>query len=959
MKIGKAEVALAIVTAVLLSVLMMTRTGGHYHGNTAKGAVTPTDTVPKETGMDTVEEDLPLNATAFLQKARLLYAAQNFEEAYGKYNVAVIYAFIDGETENEYLAHKGRADCAFLMWEIDTCIYSYNKAVQLTRELGNPMEEYQVYMQLRQAYTMKMDMKKASLMEQKMDSLQSALKDKSIVVDRLCMLSDEALWQQQLKVAEQYALKAEKLIGSFSSTDRNAAEMAVWERLRNIYHAARDYEKARRYSKQYTTTVKRAFGKTQFAYLKPYYAEVLICSDQQDRKGAFAALDSMAYGLTLKDGASVRNNVVYHYLRGVACAKFGDWEQAASSYGQALTEIKGTALEGGTDEYEAVAMLGGALFQMGKYDEAEGCYNDFAAFCRYQFGEVSMQYSNALSSLAEVERCRESLEEGKRYYAEAVDIFMKIVREQLCFVSPLERNAFWASFAPKMWAMTRYAMSTGECASQFTEQCYDALLFSKALLLEVDRSMLKEIEAKCSKEEQNVYYEMLNLQGQLKYLTNDYEKNRDRITALYKKISALNQQMVPIASKLNYTSFLDQNYHDIQKELDKSEVLLDFADYIDENEDHQHVAFVVDNAQRYPKLVKSFTEQELKLLLMGRGKEALYMSPLAEKALKLFWEPFEKDVRGKTTVYYVPSGDLHQIAIESIPMPDGSLLGDHYRFVRLTSAREIANVKRGSQVRANTTAVLFGGLKYDMDAALMAKEASAYKIERPIAMNRGNVARGNKKFGDLPGTLEEIEKIGDILKRNGVSVRPQTGTKGTEEAFLSLNGQAPGILHVATHGFYYTPEDAKEVTYLNGYNDAMMLSGLILSGANLAWTGKTVPSGVLGGVLTANEIATMNLKGTNLVVLSACQTGLGMATPEGLYGLQRAFKKAGVQTIVMSLWGVNDKATKEFMVKFYEELAGSCQWDKRKAFDEAKKHIKNNPEYKGDPYYWAGFVMLD
>ena len=189
---------------------------------------------------------------------------------------------------------------------------------------------------------------------------------------------------------------------------------------------------------------------------------------------------------------------------------------------------------------------------------------------------------------------------------------------------------------------------------------------------------------------------------------------------------------------------------------------------------------------------------------------------------------------------------------------------------------------------------------------------------------------------------------------------------GTEESFLALSGKAPNILHIATHGFYYTPEKAKDITYLNGYHDAMFLSGLIMAGGNRAWTGQEVPKGTLSGVLTANSIASMDLRGVELVVLSACKTGLGVATPEGLFGLQRAFKKAGVQTIIMSLWNVDDEAAKDFMVKFYEELADSQnKWDKRKAFEKAKAfvrsktYIRKGKVYKGDPYYWASFVMLD
>jgi CHAT domain-containing protein len=172
-----------------------------------------------------------------------------------------------------------------------------------------------------------------------------------------------------------------------------------------------------------------------------------------------------------------------------------------------------------------------------------------------------------------------------------------------------------------------------------------------------------------------------------------------------------------------------------------------------------------------------------------------------------------------------------------------------------------------------------------------------------------------------------------------------------------MSGRSPRYLHLATHGFYYSPSQAKNVAYLNGYEDAMQLSGLVLSGGNTAWRGKALPQGVLGGILTAETISRLDLSNTEMVVLSACQTGQGKATEEGLYGLQRAFKKAGVKTIVMTLWNVYDHVAKEFMTTFYEQLSNADnKWDKRKAFEATKAIIRDAyPE----PYNWAAFIMVD
>ena len=206
-------------------------------------------------------------------------------------------------------------------------------------------------------------------------------------------------------------------------------------------------------------------------------------------------------------------------------------------------------------------------------------------------------------------------------------------------------------------------------------------------------------------------------------------------------------------------------------------------------------------------------------------------------------------------------------------------------------------------------------------------------------------------------TRQEVLEVEQVLQRQEVSVERFMGPLGTSESFVSMSGNAPDLLLVATHGFYYTPQEAANYDYLKGYKDAMSLSGIVLAGGNNTWQGKTLPDGVMGGILTANDIAKMNLDGLQLVMLSACRTGAGQSTREGIYGLQRGFKKAGAKTIVMTLWNVSDVVTREFIVKFCQSLADSRNaWDKHAAFSEAKSYIRQRYP---DPYCWAPFIMLD
>lgn len=882
------------------------------------------------------------------------FAAFEFQSAYTNFSIARTLAHVDGDKEKEIQALKKMGQCAFWVGNVDTCIYRFTEALVLIRELGNTKEEYEAYMALKKAFTVKMDMKNVMLMTQKIDSL-GEKSTGGLKIEIMLEQAKETI-HKNARLAEHYLLESERLLLSMGEDGRDSAAIAVYGILSSFYFDNRQFEKARNYSRQYVKATKEAFGQQAMAYV-PYDMVAYLSACQKDRMSAYAALDSMKYSLTLKDGKLPYYVMHYHDINGRVHALFGEWEYAAKQYKEALRVAEKTPMTNSSDYSCILKYLGDALCYIHQYTEARKYYEKYVAYCKRLWGEL--EYSNSLAVLAAFEGKYGDIKIGKNYYVKSVDINMKQVRDQLRYVSVHDRETFWLYFAPKMWWMAAYALKLGESQDEFTEKCYEALLYSKTLLLEADRSMATAINTACNTNEQRMYYEMVNLQGQLKELMNEYGKNQERIEALYKRITILDKQLAPIIGRLDFTSFLDLTYKDVKKSLEHDEALLDFTDFMAEDSLHHHAVFVIENGQEFPLLMDCFTEEDMTKALGDNLAEQIYEQPLANKLLNFVWQPFASKLKGKKTVYYVPSGVMHQIALESIPTADGTLLGEHFCFVRLTSAREITKIKRRTQNVSNRKAMLYGALNYDMDSELMAKEALQYKIGPLISLYRGDPIRGSGRWSELRATEEEINAISEILKKHQMEVISRTGTKGTEESFLAMSGNAPQILHIATHGFYYTAEEAHKVEFLKGYQDAMLLTGLILSGGNAEWTGRKIPKGVMGGVLTANDIANLDLRGTEMVVLSACQTGRGMPTPEGLFGLQRAFKKAGVQTIVMSLWSISDNVTKEFMVKFYEELPKRANaGDKRKAFEAARSYIRNKSRYK-NPYYWAGFVILD
>ena len=234
---------------------------------------------------------------------------------------------------------------------------------------------------------------------------------------------------------------------------------------------------------------------------------------------------------------------------------------------------------------------------------------------------------------------------------------------------------------------------------------------------------------------------------------------------------------------------------------------------------------------------------------------------------------------------------------------------------------------------------------------------------------RGKRSSSNygKKMDPLPGTKEEVINIAGLLNTSNWKVQTKSDKKAGEYEFKKeLETKAPGVLHIATHGFAF-PDEAKKETKLLDMNqtstykvseDPMVRCGLMLGGSNISWTGnpqKMIEQTGDDGILTAAEVANLDLSNTKLVVLSACETGLGkIEGSEGTFGLKRGFKLAGVEQMIVSLWSVPDKETMELMTLFYSDLTETL--NPVTSFEKAQKEMRNR--YPTDPEKWAGFVLV-
>ena len=362
------------------------------------------------------------------------------------------------------------------------------------------------------------------------------------------------------------------------------------------------------------------------------------------------------------------------------------------------------------------------------------------------------------------------------------------------------------------------------------------------------------------------------------------------------------------------------------------------------------------------------------IVIPGQKKPNLYQLVWARVDSLLSAAPTHAGMEKVSTVYYAPSGILHRLNLGAIPIPGSDqTLADQYALVQLGSTRSLVVAPPGAQDGRNklpATATLFGGLRYDAEkVATLPDSAAAAKPAYDVAHLRSALGgRGGDAWNYLPGTEKEVKIAAATLNKAGYSVRSLSNYDGTEAAFKMLGKRgnpAPTVLHIATHGFFF-PDPKDTTQHYTAFSDRdpvfktsdnpLLRAGLILTGANPAWAGSKTPAGQEDGILTAYEISQMNLSGTELVVLSACETGLGdVEDNEGVYGLQRAFKIAGAKYLIMSLWQVPDQQTQKLMSAFYQN------WLERKmsipkAFAAAQHTMR---EQYADPFFWAGFVLVE
>ncbi|MBP6185630.1 MAG: CHAT domain-containing protein, partial [Saprospiraceae bacterium] len=373
---------------------------------------------------------------------------------------------------------------------------------------------------------------------------------------------------------------------------------------------------------------------------------------------------------------------------------------------------------------------------------------------------------------------------------------------------------------------------------------------------------------------------------------------------------------------LDFAELQSVDWSEIAGLLKADEIAIEFDDvWIDSMV--KYVALIVRSGSQSPEFLSLFNEDELSSLLQdGVERKADYVNDLyawadrgmvtlgsQKKSLyELIWQKIETTgLEGINTIYYSPSGVLHRLNLGAIAVDDETILADRYNLVALNSTRQL--VVPGTVITQANDALLVGGVNFEVDSVIAAQREEPLMASRSTADTWTESGTRGGSWSYLKWTEKEVERIASTLNAGGFKAAQSTGSGATEEAIKAIGKDAssPRVLHIATHGFFFpdplsvighrSSVDMDNEPVFKSSDNPMIRSGLILAGGNYAWqNGKPVSPDREDGILTAYEISQMNLSNTELVVLSACETGLGdIQGNEGVYGLQRAFKIAGAK----------------------------------------------------------------
>ena len=633
----------------------------------------------------------------------------------------------------------------------------------------------------------------------------------------------------------------------------------------------------------------------------------------------------------------------------------GDYSLAEELYKQSLEIFKKALGEEHPDYAMSLGCLGNLYIRMGDYKVAEPYYKQALEIYKKTLGEEHPDYVSNENGYTELLTLTGRETEAYEILNKNFTKKSKQIADNFKWLNDNQKEAYWKKESGFYDDLSWFASKANTKVPEAVALNYNGALITKSKLLET--KIIKE----------NYYIQVDEIREELSYrkkllnkLESDGSDKRDLMDKLRHEADSLDKQL-----ELSWPAYAEQKrnllitWDKVHQNLEEGEAAIEFVCFReDEDSAYQYQALIIRKDLELPVLAPLCDESKLAELEPRIDFGEYY---------PLVWRPIEKHLKDIHTIYYAPVGELYNLPFHSFLAPrekEGQrYLMDKYKLHQLTSTRYLAlGLKDKQKERMSPSISIMGGVNYDY----LPGSSNNVRVNNNFASTR-DLGSASLKVRFLPGTVKEAKAIESVLSKNRWETTYLRGGNAKEERLTEFSHKnAKGIMHIATHGYAFpeyssmdTTINKKSIRYSYRYsNNPMVRCGLVLAGGNWALMGSdtlTKLGAPENGVLTALEVSQLNLRNTKLVVLSACETGLGQIEgSEGTFGLKRGFKLAGVEQMIVSLWSVPDKETKELMTLFYSDLVQTM--DPVSSFQYAQNQMRD--KYPIYPEKWAGFVLV-
>jgi len=623
--------------------------------------------------------------------------------------------------------------------------------------------------------------------------------------------------------------------------------------------------------------------------------------------------------------------------------------------------------------------LGALYAAMGKYRKAEYYFLQARKLWKKQFGIRHPYYTQNSLNLARIYWNVHDFKKANDLYSSAFDQQFDQLKKIFQFTSETEKQLYLGNVNESIDEYQSFYYKSFSHAN--AEEAYTIALLNHNLTLNAALQLRHEVYKKQDAVIAKQYQDWISLKKRQAYLlTKTGVEQAEQVSTIQDSADIIEKEMSRKSGAFKKIHQLEVSWKGIQKKLNAGDAAIEFIAFQFYNgsrwtDSTFYAALLLKKDSPAPVFISLFEQKQLnaipELNSQAANSSSYYRGIGLKKkvttsgsAYNLIWKPLEKYLIGVNRIFFAEAGDLFRVPFAALPITSDKVLSDKYQLIQLNSTASISTHVKDFVLPADKIQ-LYGGIEYSSDTAQSLPDSgilvSAGTLTSLQPLQGG--LRGSS-FQFLPGTREEVRNI-EMQAENKVSnVVILEGAEATEASFKLLDGaSSPSVLHIATHGFFFPPpinkhiENNKSVTgniIFSRADNPLLRAGLLFAGANNTWEGKLI-DGPEDGIVTAYEISNMYLPNTKLVALSACETALGdIQGSEGVFGLQRAFKIAGVQNLIMSLWAVPDKEASEFMTEFYKKLFNNESIED--AFYQTQTYMKN--KYRKEPLKWAAWILV-